>query len=93
MGEFNYNEWLYNEYHKDTDTMDIDHKKRYNALLESLRYISGHIKTLDDGKLYCSKRGLDYQEYLETILMDVKKVAGDSVLNKKFLPLTSRTKW
>jgi hypothetical protein len=56
-------------------------------MLESLRYISSKLKTLDEAKLYCSKRELDYQEYLETMHIEAKKAADDAIRNKKYLPL------
>lgn len=68
--------------------MTIEHKRRYNDLLESLRYVSNKVQTLDEIKLYCSKRELDYQEYLEMRLMEVKKIADEAIKNKKCLPLT-----
>lgn len=72
--------------------MTLKHKQKYNALLASLRYISNHHKTLNEAKLYCSKRGLDYHEYLQMVHDEVKHIADEAIENMKYLPLSSRTK-
>lgn len=72
--------------------MTLEQKHRYNSLLESLRYIASHLKTLDEAKLYCSKRELDYQEYLEVQHEEARRIATKAIENRKYVALSSRTK-
>lgn len=64
--------------------------QRYNDLLAALRHIARNYMTLDQIKKDCSKRGLDYQEYLEMVYENVKEEAREVIRNRAYITLSDR---
>lgn len=67
-------------------------KARYNNLITALRSIARGYMTLDQIKKDCSKKGLDYQEYLEMSYENIKETAREAIRNRAYITMADRTK-